>query len=62
MRGITGIEAGAVAYASSGLLSQESALVGFLSKAVGIAVILASSAYIATCVIRGEGLDKEEIK
>ena len=63
MRGITGIEAGAVAYgASLGLLSQESALVGFLSKAVGIAVILASSAYIATCVIRGESFDKKEIE
>ena len=62
MRGITCIEAGVVAYAFSGPLSQESALVGFLSNAVGIAAILASSAYIAACVIRGEGFDKEEIK
>ena len=61
--GITGIEVGAVAYgASLGLLNQESALVDFLSKAVGIAAILASSAYIATCVIRGEGFDKKELK
>ena len=61
--GITGIEVGTVAYgASLGLLSQESALVGFLSKAVGIAVIFASSAYIAACVIRGEGFDKKELK
>ena len=61
--GITGIEVGAVVYgASLGLLSQESALVGFLSKAVGIAVILASSVYIAACVIRGEGFDKKELK
>ena len=60
--GITGIEAGVVVYTSSGLLSQEGALVGFLSNTVGIAAILASSAYIAACVIRGEGFDKKEIK
>ena len=61
--GITGIEVGAVVYgASLGFLSQESALVGFLSTVGGIAVILASSAYIAACVIRGEGFDKKKIK